>query len=364
MLAPFAQDGGSDCFLVANRYTLIDHSALDQFLPLCLVRRISVVLGGPYYMGILATDLTPQAVVDLFQQQRPGDAEILRQARRIGAVCANHGVPLKAAALQFGLGHPAVAATLIGTSTPQQVEENVQMACVPVPAALWAELKTEGLIPPTGAYSAKWRITMPHRLDNKVAIITGGTSGIGKATVELFAKEGARVVFMARGAEETGRGLPGGRAVEAAIRAAGGEVTFIACDIGNAEMVEAAVAEAAKTYGPINILFNNAGGGGSGSFPDSTNEEWTRVIDPDLTGMFYVSRAVWPHIVAAGGGAVVNMSSLAAQQFFTPRRHEELPGCLTFLLRSEIGYRWAHPATWRGSAAGTTSESTLCAPAS
>ena len=51
---------------------------------------------------------------------------------------------------------------------------------------------------------------MPHRLDNKVAIITGGTSGIGKATVELFAKEGARVVFMARGAEETGRGLPGG----------------------------------------------------------------------------------------------------------------------------------------------------------
>ena len=73
--------------------------------------------------------------------------EILRQARRIGAVCANHGVPLKAAALQFGLGHPAVAATLIGTSTPQQVEENVQMASLPVPAALWAELKTEGLIP-------------------------------------------------------------------------------------------------------------------------------------------------------------------------------------------------------------------------
>ena len=165
---------------------------------------------------------------------------------------------------------------------------------------------------------------MPHRLDNKVAIITGGTSGIGKATVELFAKEGARVVFMARGAEETGRGLPGGRAVEAAIRAEGGEVTFIACDIGNANMVEAAVAEAAKTYGPINILFNNAGGGGGGSFPDSTDEEWTRVIDPDLTGMFYVSRAVWPHIVAAGGGAVVNMSSLAAQQFFTPRRHKEL----------------------------------------
>ena len=141
MLAPFAQEGGSDCFLVASRYTLMDHSALEQFLPLCLERRIGVVLGGPYYMGILATDLTPRAVFDLFLQHRPGDAEILRQARRIGAVCANHGVPLKAAALQFGLSHPAVAATLIGTSTPQQVEENVQMASVPVPAALWAQLK-------------------------------------------------------------------------------------------------------------------------------------------------------------------------------------------------------------------------------
>ena len=60
--------------------------------------------------------------------------------------------------------------------------------------------------------------------------------------------------------------------MEAAIRKEGGEGTFIACDIGNADMVETAVAEAAKTYGPINILFNNAGGGGGGSFPDSTNE--------------------------------------------------------------------------------------------
>ena len=160
MLAPFAQDGGSDCFLLANRYTLIDHSALEQFLPLCLERRISVVLGGPYYMGILATDLTPRAVFDLFLQHRPGDAEILRQARRIGAVCANHGVPLKAAALRFGLGHLAVAATLIGTSTPQQVEENVQMASAPVPAALWAELKTEGLIPQLAPTPGSLQLTM------------------------------------------------------------------------------------------------------------------------------------------------------------------------------------------------------------
>ena len=78
MLAPFAQDGGSDCFLVVNRYTLIDHSALEQFLPLCLERRIGVVVGGPYYSGILATDLTPRAVFDLFLQHRPADAEILR----------------------------------------------------------------------------------------------------------------------------------------------------------------------------------------------------------------------------------------------------------------------------------------------
>jgi len=153
------------------------------------------------------------------------------------------------------------------------------------------------------------------RLDSKVAIITGGNSGIGEGTAHLLAKEGARVILMARREEQ-------GQAVASAIRDEGGEVTFISCDVGDEDSVESAIAEAAGTYGAIHILFNNAGGGGRGHFPDEPTEEFSRVINVNLNGTFYVSRAVWPHIVAAGGGAVVNMSSLAAQRGASPKMHE------------------------------------------
>ena len=113
-----------------------------------------------------------------------------------------------------------------------------------------------------------------------------------------------------------------GQAVASAIRDEGGEVTFISCDVGDEDSVESAIAEAAGTYGGIHILFNNAGGGGRGHFPDEPTEEFSRVINVNLNGTFYVSRAAWPHIVAAGGGAVVNMSSLAAQRGASPKMHE------------------------------------------
>jgi NAD(P)-dependent dehydrogenase (short-subunit alcohol dehydrogenase family) len=153
------------------------------------------------------------------------------------------------------------------------------------------------------------------RLDSKVAIITGGNSGIGEGTAHLLAKEGARVILLARREEQ-------GQAVASAIRDEGGEVTFISCDVGDEDSVESAIAEAAGTYGGIHILFNNAGGGGRGHFPDEPTEEFSRVINVNLNGTFYVSRAAWPHIVAAGGGAVVNMSSLAAQRGASPKMHE------------------------------------------
>ena len=146
MLAPFAREGQCDCFLVANRYNLIDHSALDEFLPLCAERRIGVMIGGPYYTGILASDLTPTDY-DIFLRQRRNGPEILEKARRLKAICDRHGVPLKAAALQFGLGHPAVAATLSGCRLPEEIEDNLNMVRFPVPASLWSDLKAEGLIP-------------------------------------------------------------------------------------------------------------------------------------------------------------------------------------------------------------------------
>ncbi len=157
---------------------------------------------------------------------------------------------------------------------------------------------------------------MTNRLEGKVAIITGGNSGIGEGTAHLFAREGAKVIIMARREEQ-------GRAVEAAIRDAGGAATFIVCDVSDEDSIVAAVDHAAATYGTIDVLFNNAGGGGPGNFPDETRETFERVVNVNLTGTFSMSRAVWPHLVSAGGGAVINMSSLAAQRGFSSRMQDE-----------------------------------------
>ena len=154
------------------------------------------------------------------------------------------------------------------------------------------------------------------KLDGKVAIVTGGNSGIGERTAHLFADEGASVVLMARRKAE-------GQAVEKSIRDAGGTATFVACDVSDEASVSSAVARAAGIYGGINILFNNAGGGAAENFPNETLEEFARVIDLNLTGTFLVSRAVWPHLVDAEGGVVVNMSSLAAQRGFSANMHKE-----------------------------------------
>ena len=142
-LARFARDGDFDCFLLAGRYTLLDHSGLEELLPLCQQRSISLVLGGPYNSGILASDL--QSETTYFYRETPPD--VLDRARQIKAVCDRHAVPLKAAALQFGLAHPAVAATIPGPRSPAEVEENVRMVGHQIPADLWAELKTARLIP-------------------------------------------------------------------------------------------------------------------------------------------------------------------------------------------------------------------------
>ena len=159
-------------------------------------------------------------------------------------------------------------------------------------------------------------IKMTNRLENKVAVVTGGNSGIGEDTATLFAEEGAHVILMARRESE-------GREVEARINASGGDAKFISCDVGDVESVSSAITLAAKTHGRIDVLFNNAGGGGGGNFPNESDDEWNRVINVNLTGTFYVSRAVWPHLVAAGGGVVVNMSSLAAQRGFSSRMQDE-----------------------------------------
>ena len=143
MEARLAREGDFDCFLLAGRYTLLDHQALPEFLPLCQEKNISVIIGGPYNSGILASDLSESATFNY----RPAQREVLEQARRCKEVCDRHGVPLKAAALQFVFGHPAVTAAIPGPRTVSEAEENFQMMSHSIPAALWEELRHEGLLP-------------------------------------------------------------------------------------------------------------------------------------------------------------------------------------------------------------------------
>ncbi len=138
----FAREADFDCFLVAGRYTLLDQSALDEFLPLCQEKGISVILGGPYNSGILASDLSPEATY----QYAKAPPEFLNRAKRIKSVCDLHGVPLNVAALQFRLAHPAVASTIPGVRSISEVEDNVRAIAHPVPERLWEQLKDQRIL--------------------------------------------------------------------------------------------------------------------------------------------------------------------------------------------------------------------------
>lgn len=139
----FAAAGDFDCFLLAGRYTLLEHAALDELLPLCERRGISVILGGPYNSGILATGAAPGATYNY----KLAPPEIMNRVAQIEATCRRHGVPIAAAALQFPLGHPRVASMIPGAISPQQVKRNTVLMSTAIPADLWAELKHEGLMP-------------------------------------------------------------------------------------------------------------------------------------------------------------------------------------------------------------------------
>ena len=146
---------------------------------------------------------------------------------------------------------------------------------------------------------------MAGRLDGKIAIITGGNSGIGEGTAHRFAEEGAKVVLMARRGEQ-------GADVQNAIRSEGGDATYIRCDVADSKSVVEAVAAAVDTYGSVDILFNNAGFGAGEQFPEESDESWDRVINAYLSGTHRMTKAVWSYLIKSGGGAIVNMSSIAA----------------------------------------------------
>jgi D-threo-aldose 1-dehydrogenase len=141
MLVRFARDGVFDCFLLAGRYTLLDQGALVEFLPLCAERGISVIAAGVYNSGILAD---PRANAKFDYQD--ADQSLINRALRIEKICLRHGVPLKAAAMQFAAAHPAVATTLTGARSPTEIEENVAAYSLAISPAMWEDLLAEGLI--------------------------------------------------------------------------------------------------------------------------------------------------------------------------------------------------------------------------
>jgi D-threo-aldose 1-dehydrogenase len=143
MLARFAREGDFDVFLLAGRYTLLDQEALAELLPLCVERGVAILAGGVMNSGILA-DPRPGSRFDY----RAADPAIVDRARRFAAICAGHGVPLRAAAAQFPLAHPAVASVVAGVRRIDHLDEYPALLRQPIPDDLWLELRSEGLIDP------------------------------------------------------------------------------------------------------------------------------------------------------------------------------------------------------------------------
>jgi D-threo-aldose 1-dehydrogenase len=142
MCLRFAEVCDLDCVLLAGRYSLLEQGPLDTFFPLAEQRGIGILLGGVFNSGILATGAAPGAKYD-YADAPP---EVLERTRRIETVCRRHGVPLAVAAVAFARAHPAVSSVVLGGVSPQEVARNGEGWRTPVPAALWEELKAEGLI--------------------------------------------------------------------------------------------------------------------------------------------------------------------------------------------------------------------------
>jgi len=127
-----------DLFLLAGRYTLLEQAPLETLFPECTRRGVGIVIGGPYNSGILAGKPT--------YNYSDVPAEIASKVRAIDAICGRHGVPLNCAALQFVLAHPLVVSVIPGSQTVAENRQNVAALDVPIPSAVWQELKQQGLL--------------------------------------------------------------------------------------------------------------------------------------------------------------------------------------------------------------------------
>ncbi|MFI8221423.1 aldo/keto reductase [Streptomyces sp. NPDC085932] len=143
MLTDFVRNTDMDAVMLAGRYTLLEQGALDDLLPLCEQRGVSVIAAGVFNSGLLAT---PRPSADLPYNYQPARPGVVRRATLIADVCERHGTTLPAAALQFPLAHPAVVNVTIGCRTSREVAEAAAHLASPLPPPLWKELKERGLL--------------------------------------------------------------------------------------------------------------------------------------------------------------------------------------------------------------------------
>jgi len=138
--------GELDAVMLAGRYTLLDHSALAELLPECERRGVRIALGGVFNSGILATGVRAGSVARF--DYAPAARDWIERTAAIEAICEAFGVPLRAAALQFPLAHPAIDIVMVGAHSADQWRDSVAMMERPIPASFWHALRDHGLVPP------------------------------------------------------------------------------------------------------------------------------------------------------------------------------------------------------------------------
>jgi D-threo-aldose 1-dehydrogenase len=141
VLVRFAETTDIDCLLVANRFTLLDRTAETALLPVCVRREIAAIAAGVFNSGLLAGP-APDATFNY----EPATPDLIERAQTLAEICAHHGVPLKAAAVQFPLHHFAVSAILIGPRSVAELDEDLQLVGVAIPEDLWADVDASGAL--------------------------------------------------------------------------------------------------------------------------------------------------------------------------------------------------------------------------
>jgi len=139
----FLRAGAFDCVMLAGRYTLLEQSALDEFLPLAAARKVDVIAAGVFNSGILAQTPPYRRPTYDYAEAAP---DIVLRATRIAEICGRHGTAPQAAAIQFPLAHPAIRTVVLGMSKPEHVRQSLGWRNAEVPAALWEELKETRLL--------------------------------------------------------------------------------------------------------------------------------------------------------------------------------------------------------------------------